>query len=139
VSTSTGKAVIILDDEKSYSDLLSQLITGNLDCPVYTFNHPLDALNALPDLNVGAVVTDYFMPALDGAQFIRRAAPRLPRVPFIIITGHPLRISDDYLDDLPALKAVLSKPFKWQKLTELIIRHWPDAANPPTILTPSSG
>jgi FixJ family two-component response regulator len=139
VSTTTGKAVIILDDEKSYGDLLSQLITGNLDCPVFTYSHPLEALDALPTLNVGAVVTDYFMPVLDGAQFIRRAAPRLPGVPFIIITGHPLRLSDEYLDDLPALKAVLPKPFKWQKLSELIIRHWPDAAHRLQTIVPSSG
>jgi DNA-binding NtrC family response regulator len=138
VSTSIGKAVIILDDEKSYGDLLSQLITGNLDCPVVTFSHPLEALDALPTLNVGAVVTDYFMPVLDGAQFIRRAAPRLPGVPFIIITGHPLRLSDEYLDDLPALKAVLPKPFKWQKLSELIMRHWPDGANRPNQIATSS-
>lgn len=124
---------MIVDDEKSYGDLLSQLITDNLNRQVVAFSHPLEALDALPQLNVGAVVTDYFMPVLDGAQFIRRAAPHLPGVPFFIITGHPLRLSDEYLEDLPALKAVVPKPFQWKTLAELIVQHWPDPASRPRL------
>ncbi len=133
VNPPVGKAVIVVDDEKSYGDLLSELITINLDCPVLSFSHPLEAIDALPNLDVGAVVTDYFMPTMDGVQFIRHAASKLPGVPFIIITGHPLRLSDESLDDLPALKAVLPKPFKWRKLCELIVRHWPDPESKPTL------
>lgn len=127
------KCIVIVDDEKSYGDLLSQLVRENLNCPVAAFAHPVAALEALSDLNVGAVVTDYFMPVYDGSQFIRRAAPRLPGVPFFIITGHPVRLSDAFLDDLPALKAVLPKPFRWQKLAELIVRHWPEEASRPKL------
>ena len=125
------KCIVIVDDEKSYGELLSQLVRDHLDQPVVAFDHPVTALEALPGLNVGAVVTDFFMPVYDGAQFIRRAAPRLPGVPFFIITGHPVRLSDAFLDDLPALKAVLPKPFRWQKLGELIVRHWPEETNRP--------
>lgn len=125
------KCIVIVDDEKSYGELLSQLVRDHLEQPVVAFDNPVAALEALPGLNVGAVVTDFFMPVYDGAQFIRRAAPRLPGVPFFIITGHPVRLSDTFLDDLPALKAVLPKPFRWQKLGELIVRHWPEEASRP--------
>lgn len=133
VSLVAKKCIVIVDDEKSYGELLSQLVKDNLGQPVVTFAHPVTALEAMPSLDIGAVVTDYFMPVLDGSQFIRRAAPRLPGVPFFIITGHPLRLSDACLDDLPALKAVLPKPFRWQNLAELIVRHWPDEASRPQL------
>lgn len=130
MSKFTQKTLVILDDEKSYGDLLSQLLNDNLDRPVVAFSHPREALAALPKLNVGLVVTDFFMPELNGVQFIRRAAPNLPGVPFIIITGHPLKLSDESLDDLPALKAVLNKPFSGVELRELILKFWPDQQPP---------
>jgi|GEM_PF-2053511 len=40
LSTPTGKAVIIVDDEKSSGDLRSQLRTDNLDRRVLPFSHP---------------------------------------------------------------------------------------------------
>jgi len=134
VLPSEPKAVVIIDDEKSYGDLLSQLLIENLDCPVLTYSNPREALAALPSLNVGVVVTDFFMPELNGVQFIRRAAPNLPNVAFIMITGHPLKLNDESLDDMPALKAVISKPFKWGALCELIVAHWPDTDSIPKTL-----
>lgn len=128
-----SKCVVIVDDEKSYGALLSQLVRDTLHCPVVSFAHPTAALAALPRLKVGAVVTDFFMPEMDGAQFIRRAAPLLPNVPFFIITGHSVKSSDVFLDDLPALKAVISKPFRWQSLSALIVQHWPDDASRPVL------
>ncbi|MBP6508372.1 MAG: response regulator [Opitutaceae bacterium] len=126
MSHPSTKAVVVLDDEKSYADLLSQLLTDSLVCPVHTFNRPFDALAALPDLDVGVVVTDYFMPQLNGIEFIAEASKILPDVPFLIITGHPLKLTDEALARLPTLKAVLPKPFNWQKLTDEIVRYWPE-------------
>lgn len=121
----------MLDDEKSYADLLTQLLTDSLTCPVHTFNRPLDALAAIPSLDVGIVVTDYFMPQLNGIEFIAEATKLLPDTPFLIITGHPLKLTDEALARLPSLKAVLPKPFNWQKLTDEIIRYWPENERSP--------
>ncbi len=100
-----------------------------------TYSNPQDALEALPQLNVGVVVTDFFMPDLNGVQFIRRAAPNLPGVAFIMITGHTLKLSDESFDDIPTLKAIVSKPFKWKELCDLVLEHWPDADSRPQAST----
>jgi hypothetical protein len=52
-----------------------------------------------------------------------------------MITGNPLKLSDEPFDDIPALKAVLAKPFKWSKLCELVLEHWPDAESRPKAST----
>ena len=92
--TSSRKAIVIVDDEKAYVDIMATLLTDQLDCPVVTFTRPLEALAALPNLNVGVIVTDCKMPQFNGLEFIRRAPVLLPGIPFILMTGtaqHPGR------------------------------------------------
>lgn len=130
MSASSPKAIVIVDDEKSYLDLMSQLLTEKLSNPVHTFTRPLAALDALPLIDVGIVVTDYYMPQINGLEFIVRARAIKPDVPFLVITGHGVHLSEDEFAHLPELKAVLHKPFGWHKLASEIVRHWPDADAP---------
>ncbi len=121
----------MVDDEKSYTDLMTQLLADHLDCPVHGFVRPLAALEALPGLNPGVVVTDYFMPQLDGIEFIRRAAPLVPGAHFVMITGNNLEQERDTLAALAALKGFLPKPFGWRKLADEILRVWPAVSATP--------
>jgi len=105
-----GKTLVIVDDERSYVDLLAQLMTEHMNCPVVTFTRPTEALAALPQLDVGLVVTDYYMPQLNGLEFILRARQIWPTVPFIIITGHGVHFSPDDFAHVPELRTVLHKP-----------------------------
>jgi DNA-binding NtrC family response regulator len=125
-----GKTLVIVDDEKSYVDLLAQLLTENLSCPIAAFTRPVEALAALPELAVGMVVTDYYMPQLNGVEFIIRARQIWPTVPFIIITGHGVHFSPDDYTHVPELRTVLHKPFKWRVLAEEIVRYWGDSDSP---------
>jgi DNA-binding NtrC family response regulator len=128
VNSPAGKAIVIVDDEKSYVDLLAQLVKEHFANPVITFTRPLDALQALPQLNVGIVVTDYYMPQLTGLEFIVRARAIKPGTPFIIITGHGMHLTEEDFSHLPELRAVMHKPIGWRQLTEAIALHWPKAA-----------
>jgi CheY-like chemotaxis protein len=112
------KAIVLVDDEKSYTDLLTALLVENLDCPVHAFTRPLEALKTLPNLNPGVVVTDYHMPQLDGLEFIRQAAPLVPEAAFVLITGNNLSAEKDAIARLTPLKGFLPKPFGWRKLAD---------------------
>ena len=39
------KSIVLVDDEKSYTDLVSQLLADNLNRPVHGYTRPLDALH----------------------------------------------------------------------------------------------
>ena len=119
------KAIVLVDDEKSYSDLLTQMLADNLDCSVHSFSRPADALQALPQIDPGVVVTDYFMPQINGLDFIRQASPLVPRANFVLITGHNLASEKDTMARLTPLKGFLPKPFGWRKLADEILRVWP--------------
>ncbi|HVS51508.1 MAG TPA: response regulator [Opitutaceae bacterium] len=125
------KSIVLVDDEKSYSELLTQMLAENLDCPVHAFSRPLDTLQALPALNAAVVVTDYFMPQIDGLDFIRRAAPLVPKAVFVLISGHNLTAHEDEMARLKSLKAYIPKPFGWRKLADEILRVWPDETDVP--------
>lgn len=122
---------MLVDDERSYTDLLTGMLAENLDCPVHAFTRPLEALKALPRLNPGVVVTDYYMPELDGFEFIRRASALVPEAAFVLITGHNLSAEEDAMARLTALKGFLPKPFGWRKLADEIIRVWPNHITAP--------
>ena len=81
-------------------------------------------------VDVGMVVTDYYMPQLNGLEFILRARQIWPTVPFIIITGHGVHFSPDDFAHVPELRTVLHKPFKWRALAEEIVRYWGDSDGP---------
>lgn len=123
---------MLVDDEKSYADLLTQMLAENLDCPVHSFSRPLDALKALPDMDPGVIVTDYHMPQLDGLEFIREASQVAPKASFVLITGHNLSAAQERMERLTALKSYLPKPFGWRKLADEILRVWPDSATAPS-------
>ena len=119
------RAIVLVDDEKSYTDLMTHMLADNLDCPVHAFSRPLQAIQALPQLKPGVVVTDYFMPQLNGLEFTRQAALLVPDSAFVIITGHNLAAEEQAMNRIPALKGFLAKPFGWRKLAEEILRVWP--------------
>jgi DNA-binding NtrC family response regulator len=132
VNALPAKSIVLVDDEKSYTELMTQMLGDNLDCPVHAFTRPLDALKAIPAINPGVIVTDYFMPELNGIQFIRQATPIAPQAVFVMITGHNLSAEEDELAKLTALKGFLAKPFGWRKLADEILRVWPSPTNVPT-------
>lgn len=131
MNSTRPKAIVLVDDEKSYTDLLTQMLADNLDCPIHAFSRPLAALQALPGLSPGVVVTDYYMPQLDGLEFIRQAAPLVPDAAFILITGHNLSAEKDVMARLTPLKGFLAKPFGWKKLADEILRVWPSHSPAP--------
>lgn len=122
---SPRKAIVLVDDEKSYVDLLANMLAENLACPVFAFTRPREALAALPGIDPGIVVTDYHMPQMDGFEFIRHASLLLPNTPFILISGHSLHLDGhEFKPDAP-LRAILPKPFGWRRLAEEIGVHAP--------------
>ena len=129
--THAPKSVILVDDEKSYNDLIKQMLAENLDCPVHGFTRPLEALDALISLDPGVVVTDYFMPEMNGIEFIQRASPLVPQAAFVMISGNNLSGEQHRMEKLAALKAFLAKPFGWRKLADEIIRVWPPETRAP--------
>lgn len=127
------KIVVLVDDEFSYIDLLQQLLSDHLACPVHGFTKPADALRALPALNVGMLITDYQMPDINGLQLVAEVQKIDPKIPAVMITAYNMSFTARELAAVPSLKAVVRKPFKWTALADEVVKYWPDA-NPPKVI-----
>ena len=132
-SRSDEKIVVLVDDEIAYIDLLQQLLSEHLACPIRGFTKPAEALRALPDLNVGLIITDYQMPAMNGLQFIGEVQKIDDSIPAVMITAYLLKFTQRELSKVPSLKAVVRKPFKWKTLAEHVVKYWPDT-HPPAVI-----
>jgi len=137
MSQSDEKIVVLVDDEIAYIDLLQQLLSEHLACPVRGFTRPTDALRALPNLNVGLIITDYQMPDMNGLQFIAEVQKKDPTIPAVMITAYLLKFTQRELIKVPSLKAVVRKPFKWKTLAEHVVKYWPDT-HPPEVINSNS-
>jgi CheY-like chemotaxis protein len=133
LSRTEDKIVVLVDDEIAYIDLLQQLLSEHLACPVRGFTSPIEALKALPGLNVGLIITDYQMPLMNGLEFIAEVQKKYPAIPAVMITAYLLKFTKSELAKVPALKAVVRKPFKWKMLAEHVVKYWPDL-QPPAVI-----
>ena len=125
-----SSVVLFLDDEKSYVELMSQLLGDNLSCPVIGYTRPQDALADLPRREVAVIVTDYSMPGMNGIDFLHRAHALRPQVAALMITGHQIELAGTDFSTVPGLRETLFKPVTWRMLAERIIKYWPNGDPP---------
>jgi CheY-like chemotaxis protein len=80
-----------------------------------------EALKALESrhCDYDLMITDYAMPQVSGADFLRQARVLCPAVPALIITGYA---EEDAIGDRPDGVEVLLKPFTPHKLELAIAR-----------------
>jgi len=101
--------VHVIDDDEAMRESLS-LLLESAGLSVQTYASATAFLAALPNLDVGCVLTDVQMPGLNGLELQRRLTKLGIRLPVIVMTGH-----GDVPIAVEALKAgaadFLEKPF----------------------------
>ncbi|MFN3891124.1 MAG: EAL domain-containing protein [Beijerinckiaceae bacterium] len=86
--------IVIIDDRSTNRNIFTRLAaTIEPDVRVQAFCEPLEALAWLEDNQPDLVITDYKMPDMDGAEFIRRfrAIDGCEDIPVIVITVYEER------------------------------------------------
>jgi diguanylate cyclase (GGDEF)-like protein/PAS domain S-box-containing protein len=86
--------IVIVDDRVTNRNIFSKLAaTIERDVEVRAFGNPQEALEWTQGHSVDLVITDYKMPQMDGAEFIRRfrALPSSADIPVIVITVYEER------------------------------------------------
>jgi diguanylate cyclase (GGDEF)-like protein/PAS domain S-box-containing protein len=81
--------IVIVDDQQVNRTIYAKIASSiEDDVLTRTFGDPREALEALVGIAPDLIITDYQMPGLNGASFIRRvrAEPVLADVPIIVIT-----------------------------------------------------
>lgn len=113
--------VFLLDDDEDVVKSLHQLLSFETNYKINIYTSPHEALKAVEKYKeqVDVVVSESFMPAMDGITFLSKVKENAPRITQIILTG--------YADQENAQKAInelevfqyLQKP--WQNAHFLYI------------------
>lgn len=109
--------ILVLDDEANYAEMLVHLLEAEgFSADMRT--SPAEALQALRNKAYSLVVSDYKMPEVDGAEFLRRVREIHPQLPVIMVSG--------FMNTPELLKVanigvtlVLEKPFE----TKVFLEH----------------
>lgn len=78
--------ILVLDDEENYAEMLQDLLREHNYC-VDMATRPERAIDQLEDIPYDLVISDYKMPVMDGADFLRKARQLYPNLPFILVSG----------------------------------------------------
>ena len=99
-STENGsrEVVIVVDDEEMVLTSINSFLALETDYDVVTFTNPEDALEHLRQNDAHLVISDYFMPQMDGITFLGKVRDLRPETTRIILTG--------YSDKENAIKAI---------------------------------
>jgi CheY-like chemotaxis protein len=78
--------ILVLDDEENYAEMLQDLLREN-NYRVDMATRPERAILQLEDIPYDLVISDYKMPVMDGADFLKKARELYPNLPFILVSG----------------------------------------------------
>jgi len=90
--------IVLVDDEEMVTRSLSTFLRIETDYEVVTFENPVSALDSVRSNPFDVVVSDFFMPEMNGLQFLKEVRQIRPEAPRIMLTG--------YADKENAIKAI---------------------------------
>jgi len=110
--------ILIVDDDPGCREMLFGYLNRNHELSVLTNGHNALALLADDSHDFDLVLLDLHMPRLRGEELMRVLGEwKNLSVRFVIMSGMP---NIDRLHSLPNVLAVIPKPFKLAKLTEVL-------------------
>lgn len=113
--------ILIVDDERDILDSLDFVIQTRLPgIEVVTALSGAAALDVMRRQPVGAILTDYKMPEMDGFQFVTEAHKIDAHVPVIMMTAYPdpglaAKAQRDY-----GIGLLMAKPFDMRYMVEIL-------------------
>lgn len=80
-------SILYVDDKIEFLDLVKLFMAKKGDFSINTCQSPFEALKAISTNKYDVIVSDYYMPGMDGLAFLRTIRDRGCKTPFIMCTG----------------------------------------------------
>ena len=114
-------SVVIADDEHAIINLIKNLI----ECPyakiIGEAQDGLEAYNIICELHPNLVITDIYMPGMDGISLIEKVREKYDDINFVIISGYR-NFKDAYRALKFGVQEYLLKPIKKKELNDLLYK-----------------
>jgi len=125
MSMATTKKILLVDDEKSFTNLLKLNLEETGVYEVRVENWAEDALNAAKQFKPDLILLDIIMPRMPGGNVAAqiKADPDLKDTPMVFLTAavrrHQVEENEGIICDLPCL----AKPASVEEVIEMIEKH----------------
>jgi two-component system, chemotaxis family, chemotaxis protein CheY len=115
-----SKQILIADDSKSIREVLAFSLT-NAGYEVFVARDGMDALNFFDGRSIDLLLTDYYMPNMNGLELIEkiRELDHYKNIPVLVLTTENQRSMIKEAKDLGATGWLL-KPFSTDKLIQTL-------------------
>ena len=115
--------ILAVDDEKQIVDLLATMLEG-LGHKIIGATDGQQALDYLDKEDFDLVITDLGMPVISGWDVAAKAKNKKAGLPVVLVTGWGADYEEKDLTGV-GVDAVLSKPFRIDELTKIILEQCP--------------
>src|ERR1035441_8155660 len=118
VSVKQGVQILLVDDEHTIRRAV-RLLLEQAGHKVWEAEGGEAALQLLAVRKFDVVITDFFMPGMNGDQLVSRIRQLLPAQPLIMATAFP-EVCQDFGRPTGRVEALLRKPFTLKELYDAI-------------------
>ena len=114
--------VLVIDDDRSFRDYL-EILLRRAGYDVRSLGRAAEAVALVTGGGIDAVITDLYMPEVDGIETVRAIKRVAPDLPVICISGGYPDASDPCLNIVRVLgaDAVLPKPMRPRDLLDRLV------------------
>lgn len=132
--------VLVIDDDRFVLDVLSRTLTRS-GFTVVTADNGEAGLEAIGAQAIDCVLTDVFMPFIEGIGMLAEIRKRAPGLPVIVMSGGGRIGGPDYLSMAARLgaAATLTKPIDRDRLVETVTQVIEDRADRSAARAPADG
>ena len=110
------KRILIVEDEQEIRNMMQDML--NTEFEVYTANNGGQALKLMDRTDIDLLVTDIYMPDMDGLELIREVQKKYSSIKMLAISAggnHYLKVAKSF-----GASYVLNKPFTTDEFTSAI-------------------
>jgi len=115
------KRILVVDDEDNLRGLVQKVLTRE-GFEVVLAENGRAGLEAVKGHEFALVLTDVFMPDIDGIEFVRKLKKIAPGVPYVVMSGGGTFNNMSMLELAEHLgaTATLEKPFRLEELIAIV-------------------
>ncbi len=112
--------ILLIDNDKYIRESLSTFFNNGKDS-FLIFKSASEGLNALEYQKIDVVISDYFLPDMDGVEFLKKVAEKNPDIIRILMATI---VNDDLEKEIKAaeIDALLEKPLSIASLDNLLLK-----------------
>jgi CheY-like chemotaxis protein len=120
-----GQAVLVIDDNDVDREAISECLR-DVGLTVHDLPSPIGATRAARELNVGVVVIDQNLPAMDGSRLaaLFRGNPQMRHIRLVLVSGNDATVMGEIMRQAQA-DAFVSKRDIQRDLAKIVLRLLP--------------